>query len=206
MTQFLHIDSSPRGERSHSRALSGEFITAWRAIHPNDIITYRDLGHNPVPHVNENLLTAIFTPPETHSPEATEAIAISDRLVDEFLAADRYVLGIPMYNFCVPSTFKAYIDQIVRAGKTFNFTKTGYEGLVKGKKMLVITSRGGVYAPGSPGAAFDFQETYLRAIFGFLGVIDITFINAENLNLDDDSRALSLANASAAVVQAASSW
>lgn len=206
MAHILHIDSSPRGDRSHSRHLSSEFINAWKQSHPDDVVTYKDLGHSPVSHVSQDLLTAMFTPPETHSPEATDAIAISDALVDEFLAADRYVFGIPMYNFNVPSTFKAYIDQIVRAGKTFNYTADGYEGLVHGKKMLVVTSRGGDFSAGSPASAYDFQEPYIRAIFGFLGITDVTFINANSLNMGDDARDLSLKSASEAIAQAVTKW
>lgn len=106
MAHILHIDSSPRGERSYSRKLSYKFITAWKTTYPEDTLTYRDLGHNPVPHVDEPWIAAAFSPPEARTPELNEAIKLSDELVDEFLAADRYVFGVPMYNFSVPSTLK----------------------------------------------------------------------------------------------------
>ncbi|MEA5603344.1 FMN-dependent NADH-azoreductase [Nostoc sp. UHCC 0252] len=205
MVNILHIDSSPRGERSHSRELSKEFVSAWRAAHPEDAIAYRDLGHHPVPHVDEAWIAAAFSPPETHTPELTEAIRISDELVDEFLAADRYVFGVPMYNFNIPSTFKAYIDQIVRINRTVALNDQGFKGLVEGKKAVVITARGGDFSPTSPAVAYDFQEPYLRTIFGFIGVTDIQFINANSLN-EGDARTQSLAEARAAIQDAIAQW
>lgn len=166
MTRILHVDASPRAERSVSRTLSQEFIAAWKAAHPDDTLTYRDLGHESVPHVNEPWIAAAFTAPTEHSPELAEAIRLSDELIDEFLAADRYVFGVPMYNLSVPSVVKAYIDQIVRVGRTFTVDSTGYAGLVKDKKMLVVTAQGGSYRPGTPTAAYNFHEPYLRTILG----------------------------------------
>ncbi|MEH2240322.1 FMN-dependent NADH-azoreductase [Nostoc sp.] len=207
MVNILHIDSSPRGERSQSRELSKEFVSGWRAAHSEDAIAYRDLGHHPVPHVNEPWIAAAFSPPETHTPELTEAIRISDELVDEFLAADRYVFGVPMYNFNIPSTFKAYIDQIVRPNRTFAIdAQGGYRGLVEGKKAVVITARGGDFSATSPAAAYDFQEPYLRAIFGFIGLTDIQFINANSMNEGDAARTQSLSEAQAAIQGAIAQW
>jgi len=207
MANILHIDSSPRGERSISRSLSYEFITSWKDAHPGDTVTYRDLGHHPVPHVDEAWIAAAFTPPETHTPELAEAIQLSNSLIDEFLAADRYVFGVPMYNLNIPSTFKAYIDQIVRVGRTFAVDENGYKGLVdSSKKVLIITSRGGTFPPGTPFADYDYQEPYLRAILGFMGLTDVTFIHADSLNLGDDARQQSLASAKEAIAQAVASW
>ncbi|MDF5716608.1 MAG: FMN-dependent NADH-azoreductase [Rhizonema sp. NSF051] len=208
MAHILHIDSSPRGERSFSRKFSNQFVTTWKNAHPQDTATYRDLGHNPVPHVDEPWIAASFTPPPARTPELTKAIELSDSLVDEFLAADRYVFGVPMYNFSVPSTFKAYIDQIVRVGLTFAVTEEGaFKGLVEqGKKVLIITARSASFTPGSPAAAYDFQEPYLRAIFGFIGITDLSFIHVENLGLDDDAREQSVAKAHEAIEKAVASW
>lgn len=206
MAHILHIDSSPRAERSHSRTLSYEFITAWKTAHPNDTLTYRDLGHHPVPHVDEPWIAAAFTPPEARTPELDEAIQLSDALVDEFLAADRYVFGIPMYNFNVPSTFKAYIDQIVRPNRTFAVEEQGFRGLVEGKKMLVIMASGATYRPGTPEADYNFHEPYLRAIFGFIGLTDLTFIYADNMDIGQEAREQSLAEANAAIQEAVASW
>ena len=207
MANILHIDSSPRGDRSISRTLSYEFITSWKDTHPGDTVTYRDLGHHPVPHVDESWIAAAFTPPAARTPELVEAISLSDSLVDELLAADRYVFGVPMYNLSIPSTFKAYIDQIVRAGRTFSVGENGYQGLVdSSKKALIITARGGTFPPGTPAAAYDLQEPYLRTIFGFIGITDITFINADSLNLGDEPRKKSLAAAKDAIAQAVANW
>ncbi|OYD98102.1 FMN-dependent NADH-azoreductase [Nostoc sp. 'Peltigera membranacea cyanobiont' 210A] len=205
MVNILHIDSSPRGERSHTRELSKEFVSGWKAAHLEDAIAYRDIGRHPVPHVDEAWIAAAFSPPETHTPELTEALRISDELVDEFLAADRYVFGVPMYNFNIPSTFKAYIDQIVRANRTFAVDAQGFRGLVEGKKAVIITARGGDFSPTSPFVAYDFQEPYLRAIFGFIGLTDIQFINANSLN-EGDARTQSLLEARAAIQDAIAQW
>src|SRR4028118_1218902 len=199
MTHILHLDASPRGDRSVSRTLAKEFISNWQAAHPNDTVTYRDIGHHPVPFVTEAWIAGAFTPPDLHSPESAEAMRISDELVDEFLAADRYVFSIPMYNFSIPANFKAYLDQIVRAGRTFSVDETGYKGLVHNKKMTIIMAQGGAYPEGSPTHAYDLQTPYLKLIFGFIGITDIEFIYADSLNLGDEARNLALANAQSAL-------
>jgi FMN-dependent NADH-azoreductase len=185
MKHLLHIDSSPRSDRSHSRRLTREFVEAWKQTNPNDLVTYRDVGRHPVPHVDEPWIAAAYTPPEQRTPELQEAIFTSDRLVDEFLAADIYVIGVPMYNFSVPSTLKAYIDQIVRVGRTFVFepedSANPYKPLVLEKKMYIITARGDAgFEPGERNEKLNFQNPYLRTIFGFIGITDITFVNVEN--------------------------
>jgi FMN-dependent NADH-azoreductase len=202
MTHILHIDASPRGDRSVSRTLSKEFISGWKDAHPNDTITYRDLGHYPVPFVSEDWIAAAYSSPEQHTPEQATAIQISNKLIDEFVAADRYVFDIPMYNFSVPANFKAYLDQIVRVGRTFSVDETGYKGLIPNKKMIIITARGGAYAEGTPTHAYDLQTPYLRLIFGFIGITDIEFIHAEGLNVSDEARSLAIANAQAALKEA----
>lgn len=199
MAHLLHIDSSPRGERSHSRRLTREFVEGWKQAHPADVVTYRDVGRNPVPHVDEPWIAAAYTPPEQRTPQLQEAIGISDQLVDEFLAADLHVIGIPMYNFSVPSTFKAYIDQIVRIGRTFAFepenSANPYKPLVLGKKMFIIAARGGSgFGAGGQYEKLNYQTPYLATVFGFMGVTDITFIDVEN----DESGGQKLADAIAA--------
>lgn len=206
MSQILHIDASPRGDRSISRSLTQEFITGWQTTHPDDTVTYRDLGHNPVPFVDENWIAAAFSSPADHSPELQAAISVSDTLVAEFLAADRYVFGIPMYNLTIPAVFKAYLDQIVRVGKTFAVGANGYEGLVTGRKLLIITSQGGIFKPGTPAAAYNFHEPYLRTVFGFIGVTDVTFITADGLNMGDTVREQSLTDAHHAIKEAIAHW
>ena len=147
---MLVITCSPRGERSVSTALTTRFAQEWARHHPQDTIRLRDLGHHPVPHITESWIVGATAGADSQSAASRDAIAISDRLIDEFLASDCFVIGVPMYNFNVPSTFKAYIDQIVRAGKTFAGGPTGYEGLVKDKRALFITTSGGVFTPGTP--------------------------------------------------------
>ncbi|HEY9665099.1 MAG TPA: NAD(P)H-dependent oxidoreductase, partial [Allocoleopsis sp.] len=122
MTHLLHLDSSPRADRSHSRRLSREFVAAWKQTHPSTVVTYRDVGRHPIPHIDEPWIAAAYTPPTQRTAAQWAAIRLSDHLVDEFLAADIYVIGTPMYNFSIPSSLKAYIDQIVRIGRTFDFS------------------------------------------------------------------------------------
>jgi FMN-dependent NADH-azoreductase len=200
MAHLLHIDSSPRGERSHSRRMTREFVEQWKQAHPGDTVTYRDLGRNPVPHVDEPWIAAAFTSPEQRTPELWEAIGISDRLVDEFLAADIYVIGVPMYNFTVPSTFKAYIDQIVRIDRTFAFepddSANVFRTLVLGKKMFIIETRGDSgYQPGGRYEKMNHQDPYLVTVFGFIGITDITFVHVENDEYGGQKLAESIANA-----------
>lgn len=121
MAHLLQLDTSPRGERSHSRHMTKAFADQWLQAHPANTVTYRDLGRNPVPHVDEGWIAAAYAPSDHGNPQLEDAIRISDRLIDELLAADVYVLGVPMYNFSIPSTLKAYIDQIVRPGRTVAF-------------------------------------------------------------------------------------
>lgn len=206
MSKILILTASPRGERSVSRALTTKFAQLWAQHHGDDTVLLRDVGHHPVPHVTEPWVVGAFAPPEAQTPESRAAIAVSDQLVDEFLGADRYVFGVPMYNFNIPSTFKAYIDQIVRAGRTFAVGPNGYEGLVKDKKALFITSSGGSYPPGSPMAAYNFQEPYLRAIFGFLGVTDVLFVTADSMNQGEDAAKLARQKAENALTELATTW
>lgn len=207
MAHLLHLDASPRGDRSVSRALSKDFITHWKALHPHDSITYRDLGHYPVPLVNEDWIAASFSTPDRHTPEQAAAIQISNELVDEFLAADCYVFGIPMYNFSSPAGFKAYIDQISRAGRTFSVEIDGsYKGLVTGKKMLVITARSGSFRPGTAAYIYDLQEPYLRVAFGFMGITNITIVHADNLAAGESARAQSLAQAQTSLQAVVEKW
>lgn len=199
MTHILHLDASPRGDRSVSRTLSKEFVEQWKTAHPDDTITYRDIGHYPVPFVSEDWIAAAFTPADQRTPELAAAIQISDELIAEFLSADRYVFSIPMYNFSIPANFKAYIDQVVRVGHTFSVDETGYKGLVHNKKMTIIMAQGGAYPEGSPTHAYDLQTPYLRFIFGFIGITDTEFVYANSLNLGDEARSLAIANAQSAL-------
>jgi FMN-dependent NADH-azoreductase len=207
MAAILHIDSSPRGDRSHSRQLAKTFITAWQTFHPEEAIIYRDLRRSPIPHVTEEWIAADFTPPETRTDEMRDAISFSDELVDEFLAADRCVFSVPMYNFSVPSNFKAYIDQIVRVGRTFAVVQDGeWKGLVEGKKILFITTRGGDYGANSPIAEWDCQEPFLKTAFKFIGVTDVEFVHANGLDSGDEARQRGLSAAQAEIQKLVTHW
>jgi FMN-dependent NADH-azoreductase len=208
MAHLLHIDSSPRGERSHSRRMTRQFVEEWKHSHPDDTVTYRDIGRNPVPHVDEAWIVAAFSSPEQHTPELREAIRLSDQLVEEFLAADVYVIGVPMYNFSVPSVFKAYIDQIVRVGRTVAFepddSANVFKPLVLGKKMFVIEARGDSgFQAGGRYEKMNYHDSYLVTVFGFMGITDITFIHVENDEYGGTKLAESIANARTKINQLA---
>jgi FMN-dependent NADH-azoreductase len=177
--KLLQIDSSARLS-SVSRELTAEFSDEWKRENPDGEVVTRDLAKTPLPLITDEWTSAIYTDPSKLTPEQREVLEISDTLIAELFAADTIVIGVPMFNFTLPWPLKAWIDQIVRLGKTFAYGSTGREGLLMGKKFVVITSRGGAYPSWTPQASVDFQEPYLRHIFGFIGVTDITFIHAEN--------------------------
>lgn len=206
MATILHLDSSPRGDRSKSRQLTGEFITKWKVLHPEDTIVYRDLRESPIPHVIEEWIAADFTPPEARTSQMVDVLQFSDQLMDEFLAADRCIFSVPMYNFSIPSGFKAYIDNIVRIGRTFAVTDGEFKGLVEGKKILFITARGGEYGAGSPFEGWDAQEPSLRFAFQFIGVTDIQFIHANGLDLGDEKRQQGLNEARMEIQELVVKW
>jgi FMN-dependent NADH-azoreductase len=191
--KLLHIDSSILGTNSASRELGKAWVEAWRIGHPDTQMTYRDLVANPLPHLSGEVVATRFGA-AAQSPEVQRLVAQDDAVLAEFLAADLVVIGAPMYNFSIPSQLKAWIDRIAVAGKTFRYTEKGPEGLVSGKKIVVISSRGGVYSSG-PAASFDHQESYLRSVFAFIGATDVEFIRAEALNMGADQRAESMAAA-----------
>lgn len=182
MSRVLIIESSARQQDSVSRQLTGDFIEQWQAAHPADSISVRDLAVNPVPHLDANLLGGWMKPQEQRSSDELQALARSNELTDEVLAADVLVLAAPMYNFAIPSTLKAWLDHVLRAGITFKYTPTGPQGLLTGKRAFVLTARGGLHA----GAVTDHQEPYLRQVLGFIGIHDVTFIHAEGLNMSGD--------------------
>jgi FMN-dependent NADH-azoreductase len=199
MAHLLQIDSSPRGERSRSRKFTQEFVETWIQQHPADTVAYRDVGRNPVPHITESWIAAAFTPPDQRTPDLAGTIRFSNQLVDELLAADIIVLGVPMYNFSIPALLKAYIDQIVRPGRMFEYvsedTENSYKPLVFGKKMFVITSRDSSdYRVGDRYESLNYQDPYLSTIFGFIGITDITFVPIEK----DEAGGITLADSIAA--------
>lgn len=160
----------------------------------------------PIPHITEEWIAADFAPPEALTPEAAEVLRFSDELVDEFLSADYCVFSVPMYNFSVPSNFKAYIDQIVRVGRTFTLEQGQFKGLAGGKKVLFITARGVDYSANSPYAKWDAQEPALRYAFQFMGVTYIQFIHANGLDLGDESQQQGLNIARSAMQELLADW
>ena len=178
MPTLLHIDSSPLGEASISRYLTKEFVQSWKLANPNGKIITRDLTTTPTAPVTAAWVGAAYTPEDSRTPEQRQVLALSDTLIAELQAADEYVFGVPMHNFGVPSTVKLWIDQIARAGKTFSYVDGAPAGLLKAKRASFLISSGGVYDAGTAMASFNFVEPYLRAVFGFLGVTETTFLNA----------------------------
>ena len=209
MAQLLHIDASPRGTRSHSRALTQKFVDIWLKSHPADTVVYRDVGRCPPSSVDEAWIAAAFTAADERTEKMWDTLKSSDDLVDELLAADILVAGIPMYNFGVPSSFKAYIDQIVRIRRTFDFDPGDnvqpYRPLVAGKRIFFVVATGDSgYESGGRFAPLNHVEPYLRTVFGFIGVTDLTFVYVGNDEFGGDKLALSLSGAQARVAELAS--
>jgi FMN-dependent NADH-azoreductase len=178
MSTLLHIDSSPLGDASISRNLSSEFVQRWKQAHPQGEVITRDLTATQFPGIDAQWISAVYTPPDSRTPVQRELLALSDTLISELERADEWVLGVPMHNFSVATLLKMWLDQVVRAGKTFSYINGSPVGLLKNKKAHFIIASGGVYDPGSPAASFDFVQPYLEAIFGFMGVTDISFHRA----------------------------
>ena len=184
--RLLHLDSSALGANSVTRELSAAIVARWQDAVPGLRVDYRDLDADPLPHLTGGVLAG------------TDAAgkAEGDAAMDQFLASDVVVIGAPMYNFGIPSTLKAWIDRIAVAGKTFRYTEKGPEGLATGKRVIVAIGRGGVYDAASAG---DFQEPYLRFLFGFLGITDVEFVRAEGVAMSPQHRADALAAAHASI-------
>ena len=194
---ILHLDSSPMGDRSVSRKLTSRLVFELTQKHVAHQVVYHDLGSNPVPHLSSMNVAAFFTPVESQTPEMSAAIALSDQLTGELLAADVIVIGAPMWNLGIPSSLKAWVDHVVRAGKTFKYTEAGPKGLLDpAKKVIIVSSRGGMYSEG-PAQAYDHQETYLKTLFGFLGLSDISFVRAEGVSMGDEALSAALETAGA---------
>ena len=186
--KLLHIDSSILGDNSVSRQLSAALVDAVRQQHPGLDVTQRDLAQNEIAHLSGEILGAAFTPEADWNDKQRAERALTDTLINEFMAADVVVIAAPMYNFSIPSQLKSWIDRIAAAGRTFKYTETGPVGLAGGKKVLIASSRGGVYST-DQGRAMDFQEDYLRTVLGFVGITDIEVVRAEAVNMGDDKRA-----------------
>ena len=191
MKTVLQINTSLFAEDGQSSRLASALIQAWRLRHPEDRIVVRDLARDPVPHLTAERFLAFTTPAAQRTPAQQEAAALSDGLIAELRAADVIVLGLPMYNFGIPSTLKAYFDHIARAGVTFRYTAEGPQGLLGDKKVYILAARGGQYQ----GTALDTQSAYVRDFLNFLGLRDVEFIYAEGLARGDEHKARSLVGA-----------
>ena len=191
---LLQVNASLYSNAGASTTLANEFVAGWR---PGAKVTVRDLAGDPVPHLTAERFQAFLTKPEERSAVQNAEAAYSDALIEEIKQADVIVLGVPMYNFDVPSTLKAYFDHIARAGVTFRYTAQGPVGLITGKKVYIFASRGGIYA----GQPHDTQSAYLRNFLGLLGITEIEFVYAEGLAISAESKAAALAQAQKALVQ-----
>ncbi len=199
MPSLLHIDSSPRLASISSR-LAAAFVAKWKQQNPAGIVVHHNTSLEQISYLDEASAEAFLDPSGEPTPERKRALACSDRFVNELLATDVLVLGVPMWNLSIPASFKAWIDMIVREGRTFAFTEAGVVPLMPpGKRVFVFSARGGAYPVGSAMHALDFQEPYLRAILGVIGLNEIEFIYAERQSESPEAADESLARAERAL-------
>lgn len=191
MKTLLHVRSSLFGDHGQSSVLAADFIAAWKARYPGGRVIVRDLIASPLPHLDAARFAALTSQPEARSPEQQSIVAESDALIAELRAADEILLAAPMYNFAIPSQLKSWFDHIARAGVTFRYTASGAEGLLGGKPVTVIATRGGFYA----GTAADSQTPWLRTMLGFVGLTDVEFVYAEGIAVSADHKAEALRKA-----------
>lgn len=197
--KVLHIDASPRTVRSVTRKLTSAFVNALRVKHPGLKVTHHDIGHHPPAFISDSWVGAAFAPADHNDPAMKGVLHHSDELTTELMSTDLLVIGSPMHNFTVSASLKAWIDQVVRTDMTFKITEAGVEPLLKGKKAIIVTSRGGFVA----GTAYDFQEPYLRTILGFIGITDVTFVHAEGVNEGEQARETAMTTAAAKLIELA---
>jgi FMN-dependent NADH-azoreductase len=195
MKTLLLIRSSLLLGNGQSNRLADRYVAAWQAANPQGRVVVRDLAQSPVPHLDLARVGAFSTPADQRTPEQQALVAESDALIDELQGADVVALGLPLYNFGIPSTLKAYFDHIARSGVTFRYTASGPEGLIKGKQVVVFAARGGLYQ----GQPHDTQTPYVRNFLGFLGMTDVRFVFAEGLNMGEEPRAEGLRSAESAI-------
>jgi FMN-dependent NADH-azoreductase len=188
---LLQLNSSLNSTAGHSSRLADAFVANWRVANPGAEVTVRDLAADPVPHLTAERFGAFLAKPEERTVEQKTVVAYSDRLIEELRNADTIVLGLPLYNFGVPSTLKAYFDHIARAGVTFKYSENGPIGLLTGKKAYVLAARGGIYA----GTPQDTETVYVRDFLAFLGITDVEFVYAEGLAIGEATRESALAKA-----------
>jgi FMN-dependent NADH-azoreductase len=194
--KLLHIDSSPLGTNSVSRQLTERVVAQWRALHPGTTVEHLDLAQDAPTHLSIDSLGFRLGPnAEGLTDVQRRENEISEKLVSQFLAADVVVVGAPMYNYSIPSQLKAWIDRVAQAGRTFTYTEKGPKGLATGKTVVIASSRGGVYSTNPALAGLDHQESYLKTVFGFLGITDIQFVRAEGVAMGGDAKTQALSDA-----------
>ncbi|PRA27487.1 FMN-dependent NADH-azoreductase [Pseudomonas poae] len=194
--KLLHIDSSILGDNSASRQLSAGVVKAWQLAEPGVEVTYRDVAAEGINHFSGATLGALGTPAEQRDAAQQHEADLSAKTLAEFLAADAVVIGAPMYNFTIPTQLKAWIDRIAVAGQTFRYTEAGPEGLCGNKKVIIVSTSGGLHAGQATGVA---HEDYLKVLLGFLGITDIEFVRAHGLAYGDEVRSKSLSDANALI-------
>lgn len=192
---ILHITSSSRGSASYSNRFAAQVLDELDRRNPGAAVTVRDLAREPLAHIDDDFVAATRSPNGPQTERQRALLAQSDALVDELMAADMVVIAAPMINFTIPSTLKAWIDHVARAGRTFSYSEAGPKGLVTGKQVILIAARGGVYADG--GQALDFQVPYLKSVLGFLGMTDVTVLEVEGTAFGPDAAEKAVAAASA---------
>ncbi len=193
--QLLHIDSAITGDQSVSRQLTAQIVRAWVHRHPQTRVDYLDLAQHAPAHLTGDALALRAGQSEGLTPAQQRENAVTERYLDQFLAADVVVVGAPMYNFTIPSQLKAWIDRLAQPGRTFRYTASGAQGLAGGKTVIVASSRGGLYSTGEEARAMEHQESYLRAVLGFFGVQDVRTVRAEGVGLGAEARMEALAAA-----------
>ncbi|MGF1524633.1 MAG: FMN-dependent NADH-azoreductase [Leptolyngbyaceae cyanobacterium] len=205
---LLEIQSSVREIGSISRSLSDEFVKRWQKAHSETQHQKRDVGIAPPAHPTDLWVKANYTSPEERSPEMTAVLTHSETLIEELLWADRLLLGVPMYNLSVPSTFKAYLDNIIRINRTFTFDPDTYafQGLAKGRKALIITPSSGNFVVGTQLGEMNFCDTYLRTVLGFIGIEDITVVPVPDQFMSEEIRQREIATAKAKLISLATEW
>jgi FMN-dependent NADH-azoreductase len=192
MKTLLVINSSVSGANSVSRVLVEHAVEEFTRIHPGYRILRRDVGQAPIPHLTDETVAGVRGRPQTASEQSTRRL--SDELIAELRAADTLIIGAPMYNFGVSTGLRAWFDHVLRVGETFSYSEAGPQGLLSGKRAIVVKSRGGLYSEG-PAKAGDFQEPYLRQLLGFIGVTDVTFIRAEKISSGAQARDAAISTA-----------
>ena len=197
MKSLLQLNTSIFSDAGQSTRLADAFVAARKAIAPGLNVVVRDFAKEPVPHLTADGFQGFLAKPDARTPGQAKVVAYSDALIEEIRRADTIVLGLPMYNFAVPSTLKAYFDHIARAGVTFKYTDKGSVGLLTGKKAYVFAARGGVYL----GTTADTQTAYVRDFLAFLGITDVEFVYAEGLAMGEASRTAGIAKAEAAILE-----